>query len=80
MPRKIPRIIRSRIAIWAQEYFTKAMGKKFQIIRPRMPLQEYAKYTDWKLYFERFLPVIAVISKLQLTGKNSGILGILFPQ
>ncbi|MEY2701495.1 MAG: hypothetical protein RLY43_115, partial [Bacteroidota bacterium] len=43
---------------WAQEYFTKEMGKKFEIIRPRMPLQENAKYSDWKLYFERFLPLL----------------------
>ncbi|MFA6445989.1 MAG: hypothetical protein WCW14_01935 [Candidatus Paceibacterota bacterium] len=44
---------------WAQEYFTKEMGKKFQIIRPRMPLQENARYSDWKLYFERFLPLLS---------------------
>jgi hypothetical protein len=41
---------------WAVEYFDKELGRKFEIIRPRMPLQDYAKYNDWKIYFERFIP------------------------
>ena len=43
---------------WALEYLDKELGKKFNIIRPRMPLQENAKYSDWKLYFERFIPLL----------------------
>lgn len=41
---------------WAGDYMDKKLGGKFEIIRPRMPLQENAKYSDWKIYFERFIP------------------------
>lgn len=41
---------------WSDEYLEKKLGKKFDIIRPRMPLQDDAKYTDWKIFFERHLP------------------------
>ena len=37
------------------DYFDKTLGKNFEIIRPRMPLQDYAKYKDWKIYFERHI-------------------------
>jgi len=43
---------------WALEYLDKKLGKDFDIIRPRMPLQEDAKYEDWKIYFERFIPYL----------------------
>lgn len=38
--------------------FDKNLGKNFEIIRPRMPLQDYAKYKDWKIYFERYIPYL----------------------
>lgn len=41
---------------WHGDYLDRALGKKFEIIRPRMPLAENAKYRDWKIYFERFIP------------------------
>ncbi len=34
------------------------LQKKFEIIRPRMPLQDNAKYRDWKLAFERYVPLL----------------------
>lgn len=34
------------------------LGKKFEIIRPRMPLQDNAKYRDWKIFFERHIPFL----------------------
>ena len=43
---------------WSDDYLDKEVGKKFEIIRPRMPLSENAKYSDWKLYFERFIPLL----------------------
>lgn len=43
---------------WALEYLDKKLGKDFDIIRPRMPLQEDAKYEYWKIYFERFIPYL----------------------
>jgi uncharacterized protein len=30
--------------------------KNVQVINPLMPLKENAKYADWKIYFERFIP------------------------
>lgn len=41
---------------WSEDYLDKALGKNFEIIRPRMPLQDNAKYEDWKIYFQRFIP------------------------
>lgn len=41
---------------WSVEYLDKQLGKNFGIVRPRMPLQDNAKYNDWKVYFERFIP------------------------
>lgn len=34
------------------------LEKKFEIIRPRMPLQDNAKYRDWKILFERYTPLL----------------------
>lgn len=42
--------------LWQQEYLDKELGKSFEIIRPKMPLQENAKYEDWKIFFERHIP------------------------
>jgi uncharacterized protein len=41
---------------WSKEYLKKSLGKEFEVITPRMPLSENAKYRDWKIYFERFIP------------------------
>ncbi|MBU2264687.1 hypothetical protein KJ784_00695, partial [Patescibacteria group bacterium] len=38
---------------WSSDYLDKELGKNFEMIRPRMPLQDDAKYGDWKIYFER---------------------------
>jgi len=43
---------------WAGDYLNKELGKKFEIIRPRMPLQDNAQYRDWKIYFERHIPYL----------------------
>lgn len=55
---------------WAVEYLDKELGKKFEIIRPRMPLAENAKYSDWKLYFERFIPLLK--NNVILIGNSLG--------
>ncbi|MEK7572471.1 MAG: alpha/beta hydrolase [Patescibacteria group bacterium] len=41
-----------------EDYFDKTLERNFEIIRPRMPLQDYAKYKDWKIYFERHIPYL----------------------
>ena len=45
---KIPRKAR-----WHEAFLDKKLGGDFEIIRPRMPLQDNAKYRDWALHFER---------------------------
>ena len=34
------------------------LGNEFEIIRPRMPLSDNAKYRDWKILFERYIPLL----------------------
>jgi predicted alpha/beta hydrolase family esterase len=41
---------------WTDEYLSLALGKNFEIIRPRMPLQDNARYEDWKIHFEQYIP------------------------
>ncbi len=43
---------------WAVDYLDEKLRKKFEIIRPTMPLRENAIYEDWKIHFEKFLPYI----------------------
>jgi len=43
---------------WGGDYFDKELGKSFEIIKPRMPLQDDAKYEDWKVWFERYIPFL----------------------
>jgi predicted alpha/beta hydrolase family esterase len=41
---------------WTDDFLEKSLGRNFEIIRPRMPLQDNAKYDEWKLHFERHFP------------------------
>lgn len=41
---------------WSGEYLEKKLGKKFKVIRPRMPLPDNAKYSEWVIHFERYIP------------------------
>jgi len=43
---------------WTIDYLGKKLGKKFEIIKPIMPLKENAKYLDWKVDFERYFPYL----------------------
>ena len=38
---------------WSGDYLDAQLGKNFEVIRPRMPLQDNAKYEEWKVHFER---------------------------
>jgi hypothetical protein len=59
---------------WNGEYLDKKLGKKFEIIRPRMPLQDNAKYKDWKICLERYIPYLR--NNVILIGYSLG--GIFF--
>jgi predicted alpha/beta hydrolase family esterase len=43
---------------WTHDYLDKELGKKFEIIRPRMPLQDNSQYNEWKICFESYFPYI----------------------
>lgn len=55
---------------WTIDYIDAKLGKKFEIIRPRMPLQENAAYEDWKIHFERYIPYIK--NNVILIGSSLG--------
>ena len=38
---------------WWGNYLKRELGKEVQLIIPRMPLQDRAKYEEWKIHFER---------------------------
>jgi len=43
---------------WHGKFLDKKLGKNFDIIRPRMPLADNAKYEEWKINFERYIPFL----------------------
>lgn len=43
---------------WSAQWLDKKLGKEYEIIRPRMPLSDDAKYEEWKIHFERFIPLL----------------------
>ncbi|MCB9805778.1 alpha/beta hydrolase [Candidatus Nomurabacteria bacterium] len=43
---------------WSGKYLSDSLGNKFRVIRPNMPLKDNAKYEDWKIFFERHLPLL----------------------
>ncbi|MEA3399470.1 MAG: alpha/beta hydrolase [Patescibacteria group bacterium] len=40
------------------DYLEKELGRNFEITTPRMPLQDYSKYKEWKIIFERYIPLL----------------------
>jgi predicted alpha/beta hydrolase family esterase len=55
---------------WTGDFLKKKLGDNYHIIRPRMPLQDNAKYSDWKIYFERFFPYLT--NNIILIGTSLG--------
>lgn len=55
---------------WSGPYLDKMLGGKFHIIRPRMPLQDNAKYKEWALHFKRHIPYLK--NNLILIGSSLG--------
>ncbi len=55
---------------WSDSYLEKKLGNNFEIIKPRMPLQDNAKYEEWKIYFERFFPQLR--NDIILIGSSLG--------
>src|SRR3989344_1607191 len=55
---------------WHDQYLKESLGKKFEIIKPRMPLPENAKYKEWKIHFERYFPYLR--NNIILIGESLG--------
>jgi len=55
---------------WQDSYLTENLGQDFQIIRPRMPLQDNAEYEDWKIIFENYIN--ALDGNIILIGSSLG--------
>lgn len=55
---------------WDNAYLKTKLGSDFEIIKPRMPLQDNAKYPEWKIYFERHFPYLR--DNIILIGSSLG--------
>ena len=48
----------SEFNFWSRDYIKNSLKEDFEIIAPKMPLKENARYLDWKTHFERYLEKI----------------------
>jgi len=55
---------------WSNEFLKNKLGKNFQIIKPRMPLQDDAKYEEWRIHFEKYFPQLK--NNIILIGTSLG--------
>ena len=55
---------------WSEDYLDKKLGKNFEIIRLNMPLKENAKYIEWKIHFEKYIPYLK--NNIILIGSSLG--------
>ncbi len=55
---------------WWEDYLKAKLGEDFKIIKPRMPLQDRARYEEWKIHFERHFPQLK--EDLVLIGESLG--------
>jgi len=62
--------IEEKMNRWTDEFLKKNLGNDFEIIKPRMPLEENARYDEWKIHFERHFPQLK--NNIILIGKSLG--------
>lgn len=55
---------------WSEAYLDAKLGLDCDIIRPKMPCPERAVYADWKIHFERYIPLLR--SNIILVGSSLG--------
>jgi predicted alpha/beta hydrolase family esterase len=67
---KTRKISLKRKIYWSNEHLRKELDKNFEIISPRMPLQDNARYSDWKIHFERYFPLLR--NDIILIGSSLG--------
>ncbi len=54
----------------SNDYLQKELNLQCKIIKPYMPCKDNAKYIEWKIHFERYLPYIN--EKTILIGQSLG--------
>ncbi len=59
-----------KFASWSGEYLDRQLGRGYEIIRPRMPLADNARYEEWRIHFERLIPLMR--SGVVLIGVSLG--------
>ena len=55
---------------WTDDYFIGKLGKNFEVIKPRMPLQDNPRYDEWKIHFEKHFPYLR--DNIILIGSSLG--------
>ncbi len=55
---------------WCDAYLKRKLGRKVEIIKPRMPLKDNSKYREWKIHFERHFPKLR--DNIILIGNSLG--------
>jgi len=55
---------------WNGIYLDKQLSSHFHIIRPRMPRQDGATYSEWAIHFERFFPQLK--NNIIMIGESLG--------
>lgn len=55
---------------WSEGYLKKKLGANFEIIKPRMPQADNARYEEWKIHFERYFPFLR--NNIILIGSSLG--------
>jgi len=59
-----------RKARWGDEYLRDKLGKKLNIIQPRMPCKDNSNYEEWKIHFERYFTYLK--DNIILVGSSLG--------
>jgi predicted alpha/beta hydrolase family esterase len=55
---------------WSDDYLQRSLGKNFEIIKPRMPKGDDAKYKEWEIFFSRYLSLLN--KRVILIGNSLG--------
>jgi len=55
---------------WHEKFLKENLIDYCKIIKPRMPLEDNAKYEDWKIHFERYLSLLE--NEIILIGSSLG--------
>jgi len=55
---------------WSEDYLKRELGEDFEITWPRMPLEDNARYDDWKILFDRYIEKLG--DNVILIGRSVG--------